>query len=301
MGSNHLRTLSLLKEAEIQYIFDSSEDTLKQLSAIYNVPYTMNLDEAIRGCDAVYIITPTSTHFEYFQKCSPKVKNIFIEKPLAASLQDAIEIKKLAECNQNFIQCGFVERFNPAFVSLKKLVHDKEIINIDFIRTNKLSSRILDVDVVLDLMIHDIDLALTLNGPVKNIYSFGASEAGKIGFCNALLQHKNGAISRLLASRITEKKIRSVAVTTRDYYIEAELLKKTLIVHQQSEIIENQNKPYQINSVQQEIEVGFQEALLTENKVFLKNCINPPLEGTPDLISSLEASSVAQEIITNIK
>jgi predicted dehydrogenase len=297
MGQNHLRTLSLLKAADIQYIYDLDEQRLKALSAEYDVPFTLDFEQAIDGCDAVYIVTPTSTHYEYFKRCSKKVKNIFIEKPLAASYDEAMELKELADQNGNFIQCGFVERFNPAFLSLKKILQDQKIINADFTRTNKLSSRITDVDVILDLMIHDIDLALSLNGAVKNIHSYGALEGGHIAFCTAVLKHNNGAISRLLASRMTEKKIRSVEITTNSHFIEAELLKKTLIVHQQSEIIENQEKPYQINSVQQEIEVGFQEALLTENKVFLENCINTASKEIPDLNSSLEVLKVAQEII----
>lgn len=301
MGLNHLRTLSLLKEVKIQYIFDSNEDVLKQLSLQYDVPYTTDLDRAIEGCDAVYIVTPTVTHFNYFQKCSPKVKNIFIEKPLTASYKEALELEKIAKKNNNFIQCGFVERFNPAFICLEKILEAHKVINIDFIRTNKLSSRITDVDVVLDLMIHDIDLALCLNGPVKNIYSFGAKEHNKIAFCNATLEHQNGSLSRLLASRITEKKIRSLAVTTYDNFIEVELLKKTLIVHQQSEIIENNEKSYQINSVQKEVEVGYQEALLTENRAFIDNCKKRTEEVIPDLESSVLVLKVAQEIIHNIK
>tara|TARA_B100000767_G_scaffold265876_1_gene282478 strand:+ start:2141 stop:3082 length:942 start_codon:yes stop_codon:yes gene_type:complete len=298
MGANHLRTLSLLKTADIQYIFDYDEVALKKLSDEFNVPYTMDLNEAIKGCDAVYIVTPTSTHFEYFKKCSPKVKNIFIEKPLTASYEEGLELQKISEKNNNFIQCGFVERFNPAFQSLTNLVKDQKIINIDFTRTNKLSSRITDVDVILDLMIHDIDLALNLNGSVKEVFSFGAYENDQIAFCNAILKHHNGAISRLLASRMTEKKIRSIEVTATNNFIEAELLKKTLIVHKQSEIIEDQGKDYQINSMQQEIEVGFQEALLTENQVFINNCISQSDIEIPDLKSSIQVLKIAKEITT---
>jgi len=301
MGKNHLRTLSLLKEVDIQYIYDFDEAILKNLSSEYNVAYTLDFDEAVQGCDAVYIVTPTSTHLEYFKKTSPIVKNIFIEKPLTASYKEGLELSRISMQNNNFVQCGFVERFNPAFESLIQLVQGQEIINIDFTRTNKLSSRIIDVDVVLDLMIHDIDLALSLNGPVKMIYSFGAYSGGQLGFCNALLKHENGAISRLLASRMTEKKIRNIQITTDKAFIEAELLKKTVIVHKQSEVIDDKSKPYQINSVQQEIEVGFQEALLTENKVFLENCIGKFSKNTPNLKSSLQALKLAQEIIDNIE
>jgi len=97
---------------------------------------------------------------------------------------------------------------------------------------------------------------------------------------------------------MTEKKIRSIEVTATNNFIEAELLKKTLIVHKQSEIIEDQGKDYQINSMQQEIEVGFQEALLTENQVFINNCISQSDIEIPDLKSSIQVLRIAKEITT---
>ena len=106
-----------------------------------------------------------------------------------------------------FIQCGFIERFNPVVSELKRVLENEEVINIDFSRTNRLSSRITDVDVVLDLMIHDIDLALYLNGPVKSVVAHGKEEHGLVAFASALLHHENGSLSRVLASRMTEQQI----------------------------------------------------------------------------------------------
>ena len=97
-----------------------------------------------------------------------------MEKPLAETYSQTLEIKKLAEKSGVFVQCGFIERFNPAVAELKKILESKVVINVDFFRTNRLSNRIADVDVVLDLMIHDIDLALYMNGPVKNLTAYGS-------------------------------------------------------------------------------------------------------------------------------
>ena len=297
MGQNHLRTLSLIRDVEIIFLYDKDEDLLKKLSKKYNISYTLKLDEAIENVDAVYIVTPTSTHFEVFKKCSPKVKNIFIEKPLASSLHEALEIKKIAITNNNFVQCGFIERFNPSIQSLKGILDKQEIINLDFTRTNKISNRITDVNVVLDLMIHDIDLALFLSGDVKDINAFGFKENNDTALCHVILNHDSGCYSRLLASRMTEKKIRCIEVTTSKCFIEADLLKKNLTIHRQSEIVNSSSQEYQINSIHEEIAVGLQEALLTENQAFIQNCFGAKEANTPDIDSAIKAQNIAEQII----
>ena len=297
MGENHLRILNLMKNVEIKFIFDESVERLRHLSKTYNVESTQSLKIALENCDAVFISTPTNTHLKLFKKCSDKVKNIFLEKPPAANLKETINLKKLAKYNNNFVQCGFIERFNPTITSLKNILKKSKTINIDFMRTNKLSSRIKDVDVVLDLMVHDIDLALYFNGPVEKISAFNKKEKNNIVFSNAILNHSNGSISRLQASRITEKKIRSLEVTTKKEFIEAELLQKILIVNKQSQILENHNVPYQIDSITQQIEVPAQEPLLLENQAFIDNCLSKKKTNVPDLNSSLKVMDIADQII----
>ena len=104
MGQNHLRILNMLKDVEVVSIFDVNENALKSLSDKFRVPYTLNLDEALSKADAAVIATPTSTHCEYFQKCAEYVDKVFIEKPLAASLEEASVMQKLAEEKNVFVQ-----------------------------------------------------------------------------------------------------------------------------------------------------------------------------------------------------
>ena len=297
MGENHLRVLSLMKDVEIKFIYDQDKKRLNELSKSYNVNSTQSLEEAVTNCDAIYIATPTNTHLSFFKKCTNKVENIFLEKPPAANLSDSIKLKELSIKNNNFVQCGFIERFNPTISSLKNILKKNKTINIDFMRTNKLSSRIKDVDVVVDLMVHDIDLALYLNGPVERVFAFNKKERNRIVFSNAILNHKNGSTSRLQASRITEKKIRSLEVTTKEEFIEAELLQKVLIVNKQSQILEDNNVPYQIDSIRQQIEVPSQEPLLLENQAFIKNCLTKKKIPVPNLESSLRVMDIANQII----
>jgi len=302
MGKNHLRILNMLKNVKIEKIFDVDEEALSQVSKQYGVSYTADINVAVAGVDAVLIVTPTSTHFDYFKACVGHVKNIFIEKPLAANYADGIKITELAKEHDIFIQCGFIERFNPVVSELKNILKNEVVINSDFTRTNRLSSRITDVDVVLDLMIHDIDLALFLNGKVEEIFAFGKKENGLVSFASALLRHKSGALSRILASRMTEKKMRSITVTTDTSFIDAELVRKEIVLHKQSEIIQTEGQPYVISSLEQQVEVKQQEALLTELQVFIEACnknYHPDIPTVQDGLESLRISEIILGQINN--
>lgn len=301
MGKNHLRVLSMLKGVEISSIFDVNESELKKLSAQYNVPYSLKMDEAIEGVDGVFIVTTTSTHFDYFNKCVGKVKNIFVEKPLATTYEDACLMEELAYKHETFVQCGFIERFNPVVSALKNVLGEREVINMDFTRTNRLSSRISDVNVVLDLMIHDLDLALFFNGPVKNVVAYGRNEDDLTAFASVILEHTSGALSRVLASRMTEKKIRNIQVTTNDSLIDVELVKKELILHKQSSISQQEGQAYSISSYEEKLEVKQEEALLVECQKFVAACngeIDPHL---PGIKSGVESLRLCKQILEKIE
>ena len=301
MGKNHLRVLSMLKGVVVAKIFDFNEDELKSLSEQYDMPYTLDAKEALEDVDAVIIVTPTSTHFDYFKLCVGKVTNVFIEKPLAESYAEAQEIKVLANANGMFVQCGFIERFNPVVAELKKILESTNVINADFFRTNRLSSRITDVDVVLDLMIHDIDLALYLNGPITNVVAYGNKEHGLVAFASAIFKHQNGSLSRVIASRMTEKKIRSIQVTTDDAYIDAELVRKELLVHKQSATTTNVDDSYIVSSLEQQIEVKPQEALLVELQAFISRCNGDQSAVLPDVDAGVESLRICQLVLESIE
>jgi predicted dehydrogenase len=301
MGKNHLRIMSMLKGVTVVKLFDLDESALKLLSQQYDVPYTLDASEAIENVDAIIIVTPTSTHFDYFKLCVGKVANVFIEKPLAETYIKAQEIKALANENGMFVQCGFIERFNPVVVELKNILKTSKVINADFFRTNRLSGRITDVDVVLDLMIHDIDLALYLNGPIENVLAYGRKENGLISFASAFFKHKNGSLSRIIGSRMTEKKMRSIQVTTNDAYIDAELLRKELRVHKQSTTTIDTDESYTVSSLEQQIEVMPQEALLVELQAFISCCNGDQIEMLPDVDAGVESLRICQLVLESME
>lgn len=272
MGRNHLRILSLLKNIELTFIYDANLETAKRLADEYQVRHVEIPALHYGEVDAVVIAAPTKFHFQYINEVAGKVPNIFIEKPMTATLEEAKDVLTLQEKHGFNLMVGLIERFNPAIQELAKLVHQAKAINIDFIRTNKLSARIQDVDVVSDLMIHDIDLALYLNGAVKEVQAQGFVENGMIGYANATLIHENGAFSRIQASRLTEKKTRSVQATCVDMFIDCDLLRKEIIISRQSEVREGQNQVYTIQSVQENVAVKLEEALQSELKAFIQSC-----------------------------
>lgn len=296
MGQNHLRILSMLKSVDLAFIYDANHDHAARLAAQYGTNTGPELDALLTNADAVVICTPTVTHSEYLRRATAHVRNIFIEKPLSQDLETSIADAQFARDKQLNIQVGFIERFNPAVQQLKTVLDgSQQVISVDFTRTNKLSSRITDVDVITDLMIHDIDLALYLNGPVSNVSAHGLLDGRMIAFASALLTHENGRFSRIQASRITEKKIRKIQATCTDMFVDCELVRKELLINRQSEIQQKDNGPYTISSIEQTIEVQPQEALLTELQTFVALCQNGTATG-PDATDGLNAALICDQI-----
>tara|TARA_R110002096_G_scaffold432240_1_gene648626 strand:+ start:39035 stop:39985 length:951 start_codon:yes stop_codon:yes gene_type:complete len=296
MGKNHLRILSMLKNVEVHYIYDINQETLDVLSKQYDVKATTDIDQAMLGADAIVICTPTSLHYDHFIMASKYAKSIFVEKPLAHSVEKARDIKEIAQNKNIFVQTGFIERFNPAVMELKKITSKDKAINIDLTRTNKLSSRITDVDVVLDLMIHDIDLALYLNGPVSKVQAVGVKENNLVGFASASFTHENGSFSRVLASRMTDKRIRRIQATCENSFVDSDLLRKEIFVSMQSQTTLGVTDAYTISSVEHEVALRPQEALLVEIQTFIQGCLGVEVD-----IPGVDAGIAALEVCDQIK
>ncbi|MCH8684171.1 Gfo/Idh/MocA family protein [Pedomonas mirosovicensis] len=301
MGRNHLRVLSLLRGVDIAFVYDANADHAANVAAQYGVETASNLDAAVGNVDALIVCTPTATHAEYVLRFAPRVRALFVEKPLAHSLDAAHAIEKAVQGHGTFVQVGFIERFNPAVVGLERVLRDAErVISIDFTRTNRLSSRITDVDVVMDLMIHDIDLALYLNGPVKTTAAQGVVQNGLIEFASAQLIHQNGRFSRLQASRITEKKIRLIQATCDDRFVDCDLLRKEIQIHRQSVTQQSDFSAYSIASQQESVVVGQQEALLSELQTFIQAVRGKGNAPVPVLDSGISSLAIAEDIIMAI-
>ena len=300
MGRNHLRVLSLLKGVEIKFIYDVDQAVSQKLSETFGVKSISELNGTWPNIDAVLICSPTNTHSDILRIASKHVKNIFIEKPLSHSLKTSQADVSFIKKNNLKVQVGFIERFNPAIHQLKfVLQQSSKVINIDFIRTNKLNSRVTDVDVVTDLMIHDIDLAIYLNGPIKKVTAQGIIDNKIVALASAHLIHENGSLSRLHSSRITEKKVRKIQATCIDSFIDCDLLRKELLIHRQSKIENDCRGNYSINAIEQTVEVKQQEPLLSELQSFIAFCSNLTDE-VPTENDALNAAKICDEVLQEI-
>ncbi|MCV2361784.1 Gfo/Idh/MocA family oxidoreductase [Paucibacter sp. TC2R-5] len=302
MGRNHLRVLSMLKGVELVFVADANAEVAARAGEAHGVPGVVDPTPLLANVNAVVICTPTVTHADYIRLVSSHVKNIFVEKPLAATLEDAREIAVFAKAQNLNIQVGFIERFNPAVQSLKKVLDRTEkVISLDFTRTNKVSARITDVDVVTDLMIHDIDLALYLNGPAKSVAAHGFGHGSMIDFASALLTHENGQFSRIQASRVTDKKIRQIEGTCVDMFVDCDLLRKEILVSRQAEVQVGGGLPYAITAIQETVAVAPQEALLSELQAFMSICRQPGSVEVPGVEAGVEALQICSQIQTAVQ
>ena len=302
MGRNHLRVLSMMRGVDIAFIHDRDTEQARKAAAQSGYEAIEDIDDRVDGVDALVICTPTSTHADYVERFAPRVKALFVEKPLAHSLEAARRIEQAVRDAGTLVQVGFIERFNPAVIALHRVLEDAErVISIDFVRTNRLSARITDVDVVMDLMIHDIDLALYLNGPAATVSAQGVERDGLVEFASAQLTHANGRLSRLQSSRITEKKIRLVQATCEDRFVDCDLLRKEIIIHRQSVIQQTGIGAYSIASQQEAVAVGQQEALLSELQAFIALVQGRGESSIPDFDQGMASLAVAESITAQIR
>jgi predicted dehydrogenase len=300
MGQNHLRVLSEFKDVKLKFLYDINKKKINKLTSKYKLEYTRDLRKIANTSDAVIIATPTETHLSYLKYFLKTNITIFVEKPIVSNFKEIFEIKKILKNKK--LQCGFIERFNDVTPILHKFFRKGNVISVDFKRTDKLSNRIIDVNVIHDLMIHDIDLAIFWNGNVKKIYAHGFKRNNQIAYAVAFLKHENGVISKLEASKITQKKIRQVNITTLKEFVSANLISKDIVINKQTnlDISDIKNKPIIVSSSEEKILVKQQESLKKELKQFLKLCKNKNTK-VPNIFESLYVLKICKRIEASIE
>jgi predicted dehydrogenase len=213
--------------------YDPDDDTAKEVSEKYQLPRFLDADELIGACDAIDIVAPTNFHFELCEKAIRKSKHIFVEKPLANTMDEARQLVKLAQESNIKLQVGHVERFNPAFLALKDMELNPLFIEVH--RLAQFNPRGTEVSVILDLMIHDIDIILSIvKSGVKSISASGvAVMTDTPDIANVRIEFDNGCVANLTSSRISMKKMRKMRLFQKDAYIGIDFLnKKTEIIKQ---------------------------------------------------------------------
>jgi predicted dehydrogenase len=227
LGKIHLKLIKNIPEYQLVGFFDLNQQVSKNVAKEFNISAFGSVDELIANCDVVDIVTPTISHFDCAIKALKQSKHLFIEKPLANTPEEAREMINLATEANVKIQVGHVERFNPAFIAAKPYIGTPM-----FIETHRLAQfnpRGTDVSVVLDLMIHDIDIVLSLvRSEVKKISTSGVAVVSDTpDIANARIEFDNGCVANLTASRMSLKNMRKSRFFQRDAYISVDFLEKT--------------------------------------------------------------------------
>ena len=235
LGKFHLNNWKEIEEVKLVGFYDPSDENASEVKKEYGLKRFKDPEELIEACDIVDIVAPTIAHHELCKKAILKSKHVFVEKPLANTMKEAKEIVSLAkEANIKF-QVGHVERFNPALLAAKE--YNLEPMFIEVHRLAQFNPRGTDVSVILDLMIHDIDIILSLvKSEVKNIFANGVvvlSDTPDIA--NVRIEFDNGCVANLTSSRISMKKMRKMRLFQKDSYIGINFLdKKTEVIKYKS-------------------------------------------------------------------
>ena len=236
MGWHHARVLSLLKDAELVGVADPDPKRGKLAVEQFGCRWFPAYEELLGEVEAVCIAVPTLLHHRVGMACFNAGVHVLIEKPIAASQEEAAELIHAADAAGKLLQVGHIERFNPAFRELVKVVANEQVVVLEARRHSPNPDRANDVSVVLDLMIHDIDLVLELAGaPVVRLAAAGGRSAeGPIDYVNATLGFANGVVASLTASKMAHRKIRSLSAHCRTALVESDFLNRSLQIHRRS-------------------------------------------------------------------
>ncbi|MEN8194073.1 MAG: Gfo/Idh/MocA family oxidoreductase [Bacteroidota bacterium] len=219
LGKLHTKLLKQVNNCQLVGVYDIDNNAAKSAAKEFKTDSFDNLDNLFEQADALLIAATTSSHYEIAKLALENNVHVFVEKPITSEIWEAEELVKLADEKNLKLQVGHIERFNPALISLEKFN-----LNPMFIQTDRLAQfnpRGTDVAVVLDLMIHDIDIILSLvKSDVKNISASGVNVVSEsLDIANARLEFENGAVANVTASRISQKKMRKMRMFQRDAYI----------------------------------------------------------------------------------
>jgi predicted dehydrogenase len=310
MGERHCRVCSNLPRVELVGLVDLNEARGRQVADLYETRYFPGHRALLPELDAITIAASTPVHYALAAECLERGLHVLVEKPMTETMEQARQLVQVAEERGLVLQVGHIERFNPAYVELKHVTEDMKLVGITMRRLSPFDSSNTDVDVVRDLMVHDLDLAVDLVGLEieDGITAWGRSiNTNAIDHAVANLSFRDGPIVTLFASRVTEQKVRAIEVIAEGAYIEADLLNKSVLVHRRTfpRYLDNHNiTSYRQESVIERIHVPMFEPLMLELRHFVdcvrENCPSQ-VPGRDGLRALQLAEAVAGGIASEVK
>jgi predicted dehydrogenase len=306
LGKFHLNNWKEIPGIELVGFYDPNDETAKTITGDYNLKRFLKEEELIDACDIIDVIAPTDVHFHICEKAIKKTKHVFVEKPLANSMREAEQLVKLVQESNIKLQVGHVERFNPAFLAVKNF--DLNPMFIEVHRLAQFNPRGTEVSVILDLMIHDIDIILSIvKSDVRLVSSSGVAVLTDTpDIANVRIEFNNGCVANLTSSRISMKKMRKMRLFQKDAYIGIDFLNKT------AEIIKlKDDKDANAFSFELDTLKGTRTIAIANPQVPEVNAIKRELEefvsaiqnNTPTIVSEIDgyrAMEVAHQILQKI-
>ncbi len=304
MGERHCRVCANLPRVELVGIADQNEERGRQVAERYDTTYFSDHRELLAQVDAIVIATSTPAHYAVAVECLERGLHTLVEKPITETAEQARQLVDLANRRKLVLQVGHIERFNPAFMELKNVIEGMTLVGLNVRRLSPFDTSNTDVDVIRDLMIHDLDLATNVLGQnIQTISAWGRTiHTGVIDHAVATLSFANGPVVTLTASRVTEQKIRNIEVTAKGAYIEADLLNKSVVVHRRvfPQYLDNHNTTkYRQESVIECIHVPMAEPLMLE----LRHFVDCARENRPSDVpgsDGLRALQIAETVTNEI-
>ena len=307
LGKIHTKLLFQSENYKLIGVYDINAELSNEIAKEYGCKAYTGFEEMLNDIEVLDIVTPTPFHFNYAKKAIDKGIHLFIEKPVCSNTEESTELLRLSESNNIKIQVGHVERFNPAYIKVEENISKPMFIESH--RLAKFNPRGTDVSVVLDLMIHDIDIILnSVKSPVKTISSNGISViSDSPDIANARIEFENGCVANLTASRVSLKNMRKTRFFQSGKYISVDFLNR------EAEVIEIDEKKSELPIMILEAENGkkkkiyFSKPQISENNAILdelnsfalsiKNNEKPRV----DISDGHNALDVAIKIIKNFK
>ncbi|MED4226513.1 Gfo/Idh/MocA family oxidoreductase [Neobacillus cucumis] len=301
MGVNHCKVLQMLKKADFIGVFDIDQKRSEKIAKTFGIQSFSSYNELINAVDAVIIAVHTPYHFSLTMQAIQQGKHVLVEKPFVSSLKEAQQIIKAVDNGSVVVQVGHVERFNPAFKQLSELINKENVISLEARRFG-VPNRSIETDVILDLMIHDIDLVLQLiDSPISTVNAVGyfIEDGKQLEAASALISFQNGCFASLLTSRFSLEKKREINVTEKDRFLKTNLLTKELYVYHKSKLSPSDSRSYHVENIIEKILTPHQETLYLEIEHFIQSIESrkSPLVGVHDAYKVQEVAEKIKEQI----
>ena len=300
IGQHHARIYATLPGSQLAGIADIHAGRAQEVADRYEVPAYADYRTLLDKVDAVSVAAPTTLHHEIGLACLARGVHVMMEKPLAASVQQGYELAALAEQARLVLQIGHVERFNPTFVELANVLTDLQILAVEARRLSPFATRAADVSVVYDLMVHDLDLILNLiPAPLRSVSATGSRiRSLQPDHAMALLTFDTGQVASLSASKVTQHKVRQMAVTCAEAFVVADFLTRTVMVHRQSSadyFAQRGEVLYRQEGLIEQVYVPQIEPLYAELQHFLA-CVRDGRQPRVGSNAAIRVMTVAEEI-----